>query len=151
VTPDRAALERDLAAPPFLEGVARGRWTGLQLIWPHAFFAVAARGGKTFTLRLDLQGYPQLPPTGGLWDSARSAPPAAAEWPRGDDAFMSVFRRDWHEGRALYFPLDRVSRQGHHDWPACHPHMVWNPSKGLVQHLEVVHRYLNSRGYHGVG
>jgi hypothetical protein len=144
-------LERDLAAMPFREGTARGRWKLLGITWPHALFSIRARDGREFMLRLECSNYPAQPPTGGLWDSARSGPPEASGWPRGDAVFSSVFRRDWQCGTALYMPLDRVSRMGHLDWPTQHPHLVWKPELGVVQYLAEVHRQLSSRGYHGIG
>jgi hypothetical protein len=149
--PDRATLERDLAATPFREGVARGRWRLIEIAWPHVLFGVLARDRREFMLRLECSNYPAHPPTGGLWDTATGGPPAAAGWPHGDEAFSSVFRRDWQNGRALYMPLDRVSRTGHPDWGSQHPHLVWKPEIGIVQYLSEIHRHLNSRGYHAIG
>jgi hypothetical protein len=149
MTPDRATFERDLAAAPFLEGAARGRWSLTSVEWPFAVFSMATRDGRSFQLRLDVTGYPAQPPTGGLWDAALCGPPAESGWPKGDISFASVFRRDWQNGTALYMPLDRVSLNGHHDWPASHPHLMWQPELGIVQYLAEVHRLLNGKGYHG--
>lgn len=151
MTPDRAQLERDLAAAPFLEGAARRRWRLVTIAWPHAYFGIRARDDREFVLRLDCIGYPVQPPTGGLWSLASGTILGTQEWPRGNDVFMATFRRDWHAGAALYFPLDRLSRQGHPDWTSAHPHLDWKPAKGIVQYLAEIHRHLNSRGYHGVG
>lgn len=150
MTPDHAQLERDFAAAPFQEGVVRERWRLMTIAWPYAFLGVTARDGHEFTLRLECSGYPAQPPTGGLWDTAKSTVLSEQDWPRGDDVFLGTFRRDWHAGAALYFPLDRLSRQGHAEWTNTHPHLSWKPEKGIVQHLSEVHRFLNSRGYHGV-
>lgn len=150
MTPDRAQLERDLAAAPFQEGVARGRWRLVTIAWPYAFLGIMAKDKWEFTVRLDCGGYPAQPPTGGLWDLAANTILSAVAWPRGDTVFLGTFRNDWHLGAALYFPLDRISRQGHHDWVHTHPHLTWKPEKGIVQHLAEVHRFLNSRGYYGV-
>ncbi|WP_289014329.1 hypothetical protein [uncultured Methylobacterium sp.] len=150
MTPDRAQLERDLAAVPFQEGAARGRWRLITIAWPFATFGITAKDGREFAVRLECSGYPAQPPTGGLWDLAGNAILPAVKWPRGDAVFLGTFRQDWHMGAALYFPLDRLSRQGHPDWANTHPHLTWKPEKGIVQHLAEVHRFLNSRGYHGV-
>lgn len=147
MTPDRAALERDLAMAPFREGVARKRWRLVEVTWPYALVGVTARDGREFILRLDCCGYPAEPPTGGFWDVETGAYLAQHAWPKGDDVFQSVIRWDWRQGAALYFPLDRVSRAGHSDWASTHPHLAWDPTKGIVQHLTEVHRLLNSRGY----
>jgi hypothetical protein len=150
MTPDRAAFERDVAAAPFCEGAARNRWSLVEVEWPHAIFGIAARDNELYHLRLNLEGYAAIPPTGGLWDIKLNSVPEPAQWPLGDATFMSVFRRDWHNGTALYFPLDRVSLHGHHDWPTQYPHLIWDPTIGLTQHLGEVHRLLNSRSYHGL-
>jgi hypothetical protein len=150
MTPDRVIFERDIAAAPFLEGVARNRWALKTLKWPYGLFSVTARDGGIFHLRLDLAGYPAASPTGGLWDCEAGAILAQDKWPIGDAAFASVFRRDWQDGRALYMPLDRISLNGHHDWPSQYPHLIWRPDLGLVQYLAEVHRLLNTRGYHGI-
>lgn len=150
MTPDRAQLERDLAAVPFLEGTARGRWHLITISWPHAYFGVKAKDGREFFLRLDCMGYPAQPPTGGLWDMTTGGVLGPQGWPRGDAVFMASFRQDWQGGAAMYFPLDRISRQGHPDWISAHPHLAWKPEAGITQYLAEVHRHLNSRGYHGI-
>jgi len=150
MSPDQAQFERDLAAPLFLEGGIRSRWRLVTVAWPYALFGVTARDGREFFIRLDCSGYPAEPPTGGLWDIVQNAILSQKDWPRGDEVFLGTFRRDWHGGAALYFPLDRLSRQGHPEWSQTHPHLGWKPEKGIVQHLSEVHRFLNSRGYHGV-
>ena len=149
MTPDRAALERDLAATPFRGGAARGRWRKVELVWPHLLVGISARDGREFVLRLECCGYPAQPPTGGFWDAARAAFLTRDQWPTGDDVFSSVIRWDWRGGGAIYFPLDRMSRAGHPEWAATHPHLAWDPGKGIVQYLAEVHRHLNSRGYYG--
>jgi hypothetical protein len=149
--PDRAALERDLATPSFREGVARRRWRLIANAWPHIHVGIHARDGHEFVLRLECCGYPAEPPTGGLWDVELGAPLPPTRWPKGDDVFLSVVRPDWHGGAALYFPLDRLSRTGHAEWVNTHPHLAWDPAKGILQHLGEVHRLFNSGGYHGHG
>jgi hypothetical protein len=149
MTPDHAHLERDLAAVPFMEGAARGRWRLITIAWPFAIFGVTAKDGREFVIRLECSGYPAQPPTGGLWDIAGDRVLPAERWPRGDDVFLGTFRQDWQAGAALYFPFDRVSRQGHAEWAVTHPHLEWDPDRSIVQHLAEVHRFLNSRGYHG--
>lgn len=147
MTPDRVALERDLAAVPFKEGTARDRWRLVEVAWPYVLISVTARDGQEFVLRLECCGYPAQPPTGGFWSQARGSYLLESEWPKGDDVFQSVVRWDWRQGAALYFPLDRVSRVGHEEWTSTHPHLAWNPASGIVQHISEVHRLLNSRGY----
>lgn len=149
MTPDRVALERDLSAAPFKEGVARGRWRLVDVDWPYLLVAIMARDAREFVLRLDCCGFPAQPPTGGFWDISDKRYLLENEWPKGDDVFQSVIRWDWRQGAALYFPLDRVSRTGHPDWISTHPHLTWDQAMGLIQHISEVHRLLNSRGYRG--
>lgn len=150
MAPDQAIWERDIAATPFVEGVARNRWALVSRDWPFALFNIIARDGRAFHLRLNFDGYPAASPTGGLWDPTTGAPPNQVQWPIGDAVFASVFNPSWQNGLALYLPLDRVSLNGHHDWPTQYPHLMWQPERGLVQYLGEVHRLLNARGYHGL-
>lgn len=64
MTPDQAILERDIAAAPFVEGVARNRWSLVSMEWPFALFNIIARDGRAFHLRLNFDGYPAASPTG---------------------------------------------------------------------------------------
>jgi hypothetical protein len=150
MSPDRAALERDLAAAPFQEGAARKRWRLVEIAWPHVLIGIVARDGREYILRLECCGYPAEPPTGGLWNTIAKGFLDQISWPKGDPVFSSVMRWDWRNGAAIYFPLDRVSRTGHPEWVSQHPHLVWSPQKGIVQYVAEVHRHLKSRGYHGV-
>ncbi len=150
MTPDHIALERDLAAVPFIAGVARKRWRLVEVLWPHVLIGVSAKDGHEFVLRLECCGYPAQPPTGGFWNIERGTHLTLAEWPKGDDVFQSIIRFEWRSGAAIYFPLDRVSRQGHDNWRAEHPDPVWDPAKGIVQYVAEIHRLLNSRGFRGV-
>lgn len=150
MTPDQSQLVRDLDATPFIEGAVRNRWRLVKTSWPTAVFAVRARDDKVFGFCFDLAGYPQNPPTARLWNLERDAPPDPNEWPKGSAAFISVFNPSWKQGTALYHPFDRVSREGHGDWPKQYPHLIWNPYAGVVQYLAEIHRLLNGRGYHGI-
>jgi hypothetical protein len=147
--PDHATLQRDLASPSFREGIARKAWRLIEVAWPFTLIGITAHDGHEHVVRLDCCGYPTEPPTGGLWDMERGATLSPAQWPRGDDVFLSMLRHDWNGGTAIYFPLDRVARTGHPDWAHTHAHLTWNPAKGIVQHVSEVHRLFNSGGYHG--
>ena len=149
MAPDHIALERDLSAVPFIEGVARKRWRLVEVQWPYALIGIFAKDGREFVLRLECCGYPSQPPTGGFWNAELGAHLDQAQSPKGDAVFQSIIRFDWHNGAAIYFPLDRQSRQGHDHWRSEHPDLVWNPAKGIVQYVAEIHRLLNSRGYHG--
>lgn len=144
--PDQAHLQRDLDAAPFREGVARRRWQLVGVTWPFVLIGIRARDEREFVLRLECIGYPDQPPTGTLWHTALNTRLAEADWPKGDAVFSSVIRYNWP---AIYFPLDRMSRQGHPNWATEHPNLGWKPREGIVQYLAEISRHLNSRGYHG--
>jgi hypothetical protein len=146
--PDQRAFEADAAKAAFRLGQAEGRWCLICVTWPFAYIAVTAKDGRAYTLRLNCQGYPQVAPTGGPWDCARSAMLAFDLWPRGLGGRVSaVFRTDWKGGSALYLPCDRESFAGHENWRTEMPSKIWRPVDGIVQYLELVHELLHSRDY----
>lgn len=150
MTRDHDRLVRDLNAPAFREGEAKGRWRFRVLEWPHLFLTVRARDGREFWLRLDCREYPFWPPTGAFWDVTANAPLPAERWPRGDAVITSVFNWAWHQGWSLYFPFDRIALTANtRRWWTVYPHLKWKPGRGIVQHVAEVHRLLNSRGYKG--
>ena len=59
----------------------------------------------------------------------------------------SVFRPNWKAGSALYLPCDRESIRGHDNWRNEMPSKIWDPAKGIVHYLELVHELLNSADY----
>ena len=147
--PDHAQFEYDLGLVVFAEGTVRGRWWFVALNWPFAVFAVRARDKAEFGFRFDCTGYPLEPPTARLWSLELDAAPEPGDWPKGSQSFVSVFNPSWKDGTALYHPFDRISRQGHGDWPKQYPHLVWDSGGTFVQYLAENHRLLNGRGYHG--
>jgi hypothetical protein len=62
-----------------------------------------------------------------------------------------VFRRDgWNQGVALYAPFDRVAADGHCDWAAKHPHLIWHAGRNISFYLEQVYDILNGADYVGL-
>jgi hypothetical protein len=146
--PDERAFSADIAKPAFRLAVAEGRWRVVRIEWPYVFICVTAKDGTGHNLRLNCDGYPQTPPTGGPWDLERNQILAAERWPRGQGGRVSaVFRLDWKNGSALYLPCDRVSIEGHDNWRTEMPSKIWRPADGIVQYLELVHELLNCRDY----
>lgn len=137
------ALADHLSSPPFLAGMARGRWTLRSFDWPHVVLEIATRNGNACTLRFDCSGYPDQPPTAMPWDPLRQDKLDANRWPRGGRV-SQVFNPGWKNGTALYLPCDRQSIAGHDNWNSEHSWMIWNPTRGLIQYLEAVHEVLQS-------
>ncbi len=146
--PDERAFRADAATAAFRLGEQEGRWRHAAVTWPYALIGVTARDGREFILRFNLEGYPQSPPTAGPWDVERNAILAFDRWPRGNGGRLaSVFRTDWKGGTALYLPCDRESIRGHDNWRTEMPSKIWDPTKGIVHYLELVHELLNSADY----
>lgn len=127
----------------FISGQARGRWRLVDAAWPHPLIEVSARDGRKFFLRFDCNGYPDTPPTATFWDVERCHMLADNLWPRGGRV-SQAFNPGWKGGMALYIPCDRQSIEGHPNWLAEYPWMIWMPARGLTQYLEAVHELLQS-------
>jgi hypothetical protein len=146
--PDERAFRADAAKAAFRLAEAEGRFHVLSVAWPIVFITVTACDFTAFCLRFDCAGYPAAAPTARLWDAARNTPLAHMSWPRSKGGRVgAVFRPDWKDGTALYLPCDRVSRQGHDNWRVETPTMIWNPARGIIQYLEIVHELLNCGDY----
>ena len=138
-------LQRDLDSIPIQVGVIRGYWTIERLEWPFLFVTISGptekvNGGRVW-LRLEVDGYPGIP-SATPWDEELGEQLAAEKRPTGGRA-TTTFRTDWEEGRALYLPVDRVAVTTHADWPQTYAAELWDPAKGLVQLLDLVHHILN--------
>ena len=147
ISPDEAAFRVSVASGRFVAGAALGRWSIMNIAWPYAYIAVAGPDYRQYVLRFECTNYPVSPPTARLWDMAKDAPLPTSLWPRGERRINIVFRWDWKDGTALYLPCDREAIQGHDNWRTEHPAMIWNPSRGIIQYLEIVHELLCSVDY----
>lgn len=146
--PDERAFRADVDRPAFRLGAIEGRWELHGITWPHALISVKARDGRGYTLRFNVAGYPDAPPTAGPWNLDRNAPLEHHLWPKSQGGRVgAVFRTDWKGGSALYLPCDREAIQGHDHWRTEMPSKIWRPSAGVVQYLELVHDLLSSRDY----
>jgi hypothetical protein len=137
------ALEVHLKSGRFLAGVARGRWQLLAQDFPVVIVAIAALDERHVILRVDCTGYPELPPTATVWDLERQQRMPRQRWPRGGRV-SQVFNPGWKGGAALYIPCDRQSIEGHPNWYAEYPWLIWKPAIGLAHYVEAIHEVLQS-------
>jgi hypothetical protein len=140
----KGQLEAHLCSGRFLAGAAKNRWRLIDLMWPLVFIEVCACDGRRFTIRYECSGYPDIAPTGTLWDLTSGQQLGAERWPRGGRV-SNVFNPNWKGGTALYIPCDRESIPGHPNWQSEHPWLIWNPSRGLLQYIEAVCELLQSK------
>jgi hypothetical protein len=146
--PDERAFRADVDRPTFKLAEVEGRWRLQRISWPHAFIVMRARDDRTFSLRFELSGYPEAPPTAGPWDIDCNGPLSHHLWPKSHGGRVgAVFRTDWKGGSALYLPCDREAIQGHDHWRTEMPSKIWRPAVGISQYLELVYELLNSRDY----
>ena len=147
MAPDEKALRADLKSGRYLAGEAKMRWRTVTIDWPGVQIGITARDGYEFVLLFDCSGYPQNPPTAQLWDAEMKSPLNASRWPKGGDRIAAVFNHGWKSGTALYLPCDRAAIEGHDNWRDEHPSKIWNPVKGILHYVEIVHELLQSRYY----
>lgn len=152
--PDRLMLEHDLAAAEFHCGEAEGRWRHIGTTWPHTIIAVSAperlNAPASFAFRFECSGYRQTPVTAQPWDAERNAPLTPTKWPTSPVHVSAVFRPDWKNGQCLYLPCDRLSIEGHSDWPAKYPSRLWKPGRGIICYLEQIYDLFHHSDYTGV-
>jgi hypothetical protein len=141
-----------LAGAPYRSGEREGLWRLKTSEFPLAVFefsaAPRAAAPDAFTLRFDLSGYADAPPTAAPWDVERGGPLAPGFWPTGG-RLVQIFNPDWKR-EALYWPLDREALVGHEAWLTEHAGHTWNPREGIVQYLRAVSELLHSNEYSGV-
>lgn len=143
MTLEQQAMEAHLASGRFLAGATRKRWRLVRISWPHVYVEVTARDMREICIRFECTGYPNRAPQGTPWDISTDAPLAAHLWPTGGRV-SKVFNHGWKSGAALYIPCDREAIEGHDNWRQELPHLIWNPSKGLLQYIEAIHEILSS-------
>lgn len=146
MSPDEAALRRDLAAAAFIVGERRGRWALRGIAFPHVLFFVAAParpgGPAGFLLRSECRGYSGIAPTSQLWHGGNDAPLPMANRPRSGGDVLRAFS-DWQ--LCLYHPIDRLAA-GH--WPAGQfGEKRWTPGKTITFLMETVHGLLHCSDY----
>jgi hypothetical protein len=148
VSPDEAALLRDLASGAFKLGECRGNWACRGIAFPHVLFFVAAParpgGPAGFLLRSECRGYSGVAPTSQLWHGGNDEPLALAHRPRGGNGVLAAFS-DWNP--CLYHPIDRLAAA---HWAADQfGEKRWTPDKTITFLLETVYGLLHCSDYTG--
>lgn len=149
-SPDERALIQSIESANFRIGEIEDHWNLIKREGIILFISVRAKDKQDYIFRLDCSNYPQVPPTGGLWDSLTNDTLSANKWPTSKTErgiVKSVFRPDWHGGKSIYFPCDRLSMAAHPEWSIRYPSMTWRQSEGIVRYLEIIHEILNSNDY----
>src|SRR5947207_2829863 len=134
--PDQRLLAADLQSVPFRIGALKGRWGVAEdsarpgdAAWPRVFFWIAAakrpNAPDRLYVALDAKGYREVPPTGTFWDPVARVILPFAQRPKGRDnsRVAKVFRTDWNNGTAFYYPYDRIAAEGHPQWKQEQPHL----------------------------
>lgn len=147
IPPDEQVLRLHLESGRFRSGVALGRWWLDYLKWPFVFIGVKARDGTSYGFRFQCDDYPRKAVTGRPWDLETEGPLPPNRWPKGHGRVALAFRTDWKNGTCLYLPCDRLSIEGHSNWPQEHPALLWEPDKGICKYLSIIHELLNSNDY----
>ena len=141
--PDERAFRAHADRADFSIGAAKGQWRLLTVEWPFAVVTVRARDGTEWAFRLTLDGYPASLPTAQPWNAEGRCPLEAAHWPKGTGRVAMAFNPGWNR-TALYLPCDRMALPGHEVWLVLHPEKAWNPTRGIILYLEIVHDLLAS-------
>jgi hypothetical protein len=155
-SPDEQVLRAHMESAAFRIGATDGHWRLESLTWPYAVITVAAptRTGapSEFSFRFELTGYPEIAPTGCIWDFSSDAPLPGLRRPKGADGqILQLFRDNWMEGKALYAPFDRVALVDHGTaWADQWPMSKWTRDRDLTFVLRHIHDELNSVGYVGI-
>jgi hypothetical protein len=148
-SPDHLELKAYFESAAYLSGEDDGRWALRSIEWPYVLVDLFAANKDRYTLRLQCDGYPAIPPTGAFWDIQSSAYLEASRWPRVGAQRGQSFRTDWQNGTALYIPCDRHGIAGHDQWSQIYPAWIWAPCVGLSRYLNVVSELLNGADYAG--
>lgn len=153
VSPSLRVFEEHRARPDFRLGEAEARWKHVATAWPWIIIEVRAaerrNAPSSYAFRFELSGYAASPATAQPWDTRAKAPLAFNAWPNGKAIIPSIFRTDWKGGSCLYWPVDRLSIEGHDHWRHQHPSRLWQPRRGIICYLEQLHDLLNSSDYTG--
>lgn len=150
---DEQVFRAHLSDGPFQSGVELNKWQLISIEWPYVVISVSTKPHpewpKAYGFRFECTNYPDSGVTARPWDLERNAPLEPNQWPGGRNRVPCVFRPDWQGGQCLYIPCDRISINGHTDWPAKHPHLIWKATSDITLYLEAIHELLNSSDYTG--
>ncbi len=140
---DERAFRGHAERPDFQIGEAKEQWRLVGGNWPHPIITVRAHDGTDWAFRFDLNGYPAMLPNARPWDLANSAPLPNHRWPQGTGRVAAAFNPGWNPA-ALYLPCDRLALAGHDQWLVQHPEKAWQPARGIIHYLEIIHDLLAS-------
>ena len=150
---DEQIFRKHLDEGPFQIGVDREKWQLISINWPYVIINISAtphEGWPTmYALRFECTNYPDVPVTAQLWNIEKNTPLESSKWPGGSSRIPKVFRPDWKEGKCLYLPCDRISIEGHSNWPSKYPHLIWTSDSDITLYLEAIYELLNSKDYTG--
>lgn len=148
MAPDEAALARDLQSTAFTLAQKRGRWRLARLQFPFAWFFIEApshpQGPAEFLLRLSLDGYRGLAPTGELWHGRLDRALPIEERPRSHNGGVLIAFSNWSS--CFYHPIDRI---GATHWPDQYHELRWGPDCDITTFLETIHGLLDDPAYAG--
>lgn len=153
MAPDERAVRKHVDGAIFQTGVTSGRWRLVSLDWAYVTTAVRAapRDGapEEFFIRFEVTGYPNIAPTGDIWDRTADTLLPAASRPKGD-AIGMIFRADgWNGGAGMYAPWDRAGLQAHPEWVQKYRRSAWHAGRTLTFVLEQVSERLMADDYLG--
>ncbi|SIT54708.1 conserved hypothetical protein [Mesorhizobium prunaredense] len=143
---EERAFHAHLERPDFLLGKVKGRWRLLRVSWSTADFAVRARDDTEWGFRFLLDGYPAALPNARPCDVETGTPLTGDHWPKGSGRVGAAFNPGWNPA-ALYLPCDRLALPGHDQWITEHPELLWQPTRGIIHYLEIIHDLLSSFAY----
>ncbi len=147
MSPDEAALRRDLRDPAFRIGVRKKRWRLVRLDFPYAYFEIAAGqrnpGPSQFLLKVECRGYSATAPTSQLWD-ARTDTALIEDLKPKNPQGGTVIAFTSSCGPCLYHPIDRLARD---HWPNQFDDMAWCPDSTITTLLETVHALVHQSDY----
>jgi hypothetical protein len=155
ISPSQRDVESHFESTRFRAGVSAGYWRMVDVSWPHAIIAVAAaprsNSPDEYMIQFELEGYPEVAPTGGIWDCESQQSMAAGGRPKGERAAL-LFRMDgWGPAPyAMYAPWERKALADHTDWAQKYPMSAWNPTRDLTFVLTHIHEILNADDYLGI-
>jgi hypothetical protein len=137
----------------FQDGVSRGKWKINSIEWPIVYIDIRAvqrnNAPESFTFRFECSNYPQSAPTSVPWDVLNKLVLDIIDWPNGTGPVANIFKQGWEPGGGLYLAYDRRGLECHPQWVQTHPRTIWNPSKQIIDYLEVIYELLNSPHYQG--
>ena len=147
LTAEERAFRQHVERPDFQLGIAKAQWRLLRMSWPTADTAVTARDGTEWGFKFLLDGYPARLPNARPCDVETGNPLPGRGWPKGAGRVSAVFNPNWN-ANALYLPCDRLALPGHEYWIDQHPELLWQPARGIIHYVEVIHDLLASFAYH---